>query len=274
MRKYDYHAMTADYVSGLTYEQAAKKHGVSTGTVWRAVKLTIGGGRSVKDAVLRGADHPFWTGGTTQNHRGYIETSNGMLLHRVVAERRLGRSLEHWEAVHHIDDDKQNNEDRNLAVIPGTEHSRFHLFLRHRSLPVNRETLLKFCLQEQEGYFRFTKAIYASCVAQEPSTSPIRMSPVKMCRNKSCGAEVVSRSLCSKHYQRYMARSRGYWCAGAGRRAQFTGKRQPLSPDDVRQIRLLRNVQKITLAVIAEQFGKDISTISLVARGVTWRDVQ
>lgn len=49
-------------------------------------------------------------------------------LHRVVAERHLGRPLTDDEIVHHIDENKQNAEPENLAVFPNQSfHFRCHL---------------------------------------------------------------------------------------------------------------------------------------------------
>ena len=51
--------------------------------------------------------------------------------HRVVAERMLGRKLKKSEVVHHIDLNKQNNDEKNLVVLPSnSEHSHLHQILK------------------------------------------------------------------------------------------------------------------------------------------------
>ena len=51
--------------------------------------------------------------------------------HRVVAERMLGRKLKKNEVVHHIDLNKQNNDEKNLVVMPSnSEHSHLHQILK------------------------------------------------------------------------------------------------------------------------------------------------
>ena len=51
--------------------------------------------------------------------------------HRVVAERMLGRKLKKNEVVHHIDLNKQNNDEKNLVVLPSnSEHSHLHRILK------------------------------------------------------------------------------------------------------------------------------------------------
>jgi len=47
--------------------------------------------------------------------------------HRVVAEQMLGRPLKPGEVVHHIDEDKRNNNPENLMVFPSQkEHAAYH----------------------------------------------------------------------------------------------------------------------------------------------------
>ena len=55
------------------------------------------------------------------NNLGYVYT------HILVAEEKLGRSLNQGECVHHIDGDKHNNSLENLIVFKTTaDHSAFH----------------------------------------------------------------------------------------------------------------------------------------------------
>jgi hypothetical protein len=49
-------------------------------------------------------------------------------LHRVLAENKLGRLLEANEVVHHIDENKDNNDPENLNVMTNANHSRLHQF--------------------------------------------------------------------------------------------------------------------------------------------------
>ncbi len=47
--------------------------------------------------------------------------------HRVVMERVLGRKLRKGEIVHHIDNNPQNNDPKNLQVMTQSEHIKLHL---------------------------------------------------------------------------------------------------------------------------------------------------
>lgn len=68
-----------------------------------------------------------------QNSKGYIQGhvwENGkkrqVKQHRWVMEQHLGRRLEKWEDVHHIDKDKTHNALSNLRLLTHAEHSSLH----------------------------------------------------------------------------------------------------------------------------------------------------
>lgn len=61
---------------------------------------------------------------------GYVVFTRGpnkwRSVHVVQMERRLGRALKDDECVHHIDGDKTNNQDNNLALVTRSGHTRLH----------------------------------------------------------------------------------------------------------------------------------------------------
>lgn len=66
------------------------------------------------------SDNPFFDmvpPGRNHGDYGYI------LEHRLVMAQKIGRSLEKWEHVHHIDANKHNNQIENLQLVTPDKHS-------------------------------------------------------------------------------------------------------------------------------------------------------
>lgn len=149
------------YEGGMSVSQIAETSDVSPATIYRAVKKA-GVGRnqseSIKLAISQGRGAAKLVGRSRnmtdeqkqklfrasaearrKKARGWRTTSQGYqeytiwphagkMLHRVVMEARLGRRLKADEDVHHIDGDKTNNEDNNLALVTKSGHQRLHRF--------------------------------------------------------------------------------------------------------------------------------------------------
>jgi hypothetical protein len=64
--------------------------------------------------------------GSPENYIKY----KGRHMHRVEAEKMLGRPLEPGEIVHHKDGNKWNNDHSNLEVMTQSEHLRIHNHIR------------------------------------------------------------------------------------------------------------------------------------------------
>lgn len=66
------------------------------------------------------------TRGKNTKKTTYIK-EEGVHQHRIVAEKKIGRPLKKGEIVHHIDENKHNNEPENLEVMTQSEHIKLHL---------------------------------------------------------------------------------------------------------------------------------------------------
>jgi hypothetical protein len=68
--------------------------------------------------------------GVSHKGDGYIEHTTGphkgRSVHVVKMEQRLGRHLLPDECVHHIDGNRANNDDNNLALVTRSGHTRLH----------------------------------------------------------------------------------------------------------------------------------------------------
>jgi hypothetical protein len=64
---------------------------------------------------------------TYTDNNGYERfTDSDMLVHRLVAENKVGGEIYPERVVHHIDGDKTNNAPSNLEIMSRSEHSRLH----------------------------------------------------------------------------------------------------------------------------------------------------
>lgn len=52
--------------------------------------------------------------------------NNYVLAHRVIVENSIGRLLESFEVVHHINGDKKDNRIENLQILTASEHASLH----------------------------------------------------------------------------------------------------------------------------------------------------
>lgn len=95
--------------------------------------------------------------GDAQRYKGECKTYvkfRGRHLHRVVAERKLGRPLIPGEVVHHIDGNKRNNEPANICVISQSEHIKIHF----DELKAARTAKNGFARGERSGMAKLTES--------------------------------------------------------------------------------------------------------------------
>lgn len=97
---------------------------------------------SIRSAKLAWAE--VNAAGVSVKPNGYVEYTRGphkgRLVHVVSMEKRLGRRLQKDEVVHHIDGNRQNNADDNLALCTRSGHNRLHQFENQLSGKVRRRS--------------------------------------------------------------------------------------------------------------------------------------
>lgn len=81
--------------------------------------------------TLTGKKSSRWKGGVTKMNGGYLYKLIGdnryEAVHRLVAEKKIGRKLREGEIIHHINENKLDNRPSNLEIVDRATHQRIHL---------------------------------------------------------------------------------------------------------------------------------------------------
>lgn len=149
-----------------------KRTGVEMRSRIESVKLTVKQGKNQR-VMPKGENHPCWGKKLTPEHKakiginqrgennkrwkggrhklssGYFlnyntehphRMNNYVLEHRIVVEKKIGRILLRSEDVHHIDEDKENNNPDNLHLFKSRrDHSYYH-----KMKNIGREVALQY----------------------------------------------------------------------------------------------------------------------------------
>lgn len=133
------------YKEELSARKIGEMVGVSHGTIRDFLKkfgiLMRGSSEAIKlwhknhPEALRGSNSPRWKGGRmVDSHSGYVfiykpdhphaYRNKYVTEHRFVMEKHIGRFLESWETVHHINGIRDDNRIENLELLPSGRHNK------------------------------------------------------------------------------------------------------------------------------------------------------
>jgi len=127
--------LTEKYIDeGLSSLKISKLYNISKTCVWQWLhKHNI----PIRSHHIRGGKHFNWQGGKWKNCNGYIriwvdktnpfykmcqKNIHHIFEHRLVMAQCLGRCLESWEVVHHINGIRDDNRIGNLAIVTLKQH--------------------------------------------------------------------------------------------------------------------------------------------------------
>lgn len=143
--------LETEYTSGKTLKEIGDTLGVTIACVRKYfVKYGIKR-RTKKEYVNRREKNHNWKGGRRATPGGYIQLhmpqhpncdKHGYVYeHRYVMEQAIGRYLTANEVVHHIDENKSNNDISNLMLLTNSEHVALHMMLnKNKKIKRNEES--------------------------------------------------------------------------------------------------------------------------------------
>lgn len=109
----------------------------------KGISFTLEHRKNISDAK-KGEKHPRWKGGVIEGLGYFLQKEpshpsanvNGYVLqHRLIVEKSIGRYLKVRELVHHIDENRKNNNLDNLFLFRHqAAHNRWHRFLERHAL--------------------------------------------------------------------------------------------------------------------------------------------
>jgi hypothetical protein len=94
----------------------------------------------MREVHPHGNKHPNWKGGRYFHSDGYVYNllpdgkENYIMEHRIIMEHMIGRKLLKGEVVHHIDENKSNNNPLNLILFfNNIAHRKYHNILHKKN---------------------------------------------------------------------------------------------------------------------------------------------
>lgn len=112
--------------------------------------------KGLRKNKINGSDHHLWKGGKTTNSYGYVklmcsghpraDRDGYVFEHVLIAEKAFGGHLPEKAEVHHFDENKSNNSNRNLVICEDRSYHRL-LHCRTKSMQATGKPNLHHCNQ-------------------------------------------------------------------------------------------------------------------------------
>lgn len=151
---------------------------------------------------------------TNHGYRVFSRNGKNVYEHRDVMEKHLGRKLETFEIVHHIDRNKLNNLLENLEIVCKADHNRHHYFSNPKKIEYWKKNIMskgvqaRICIQTKIPEATREGIIWRRYYIDKHGKRKTRSFITKTC--KYCGQFIWSRfckptksvRVC-KHYKPY-----------------------------------------------------------------------
>jgi hypothetical protein len=108
----------------------------------------------MRNGNLKRKSNPWGQGTILNGYRMITVNKNQVREHRHVMEKFLGRKLERFESVHHINHDKLDNRIENLEVMTKTTHNKLHKTTTFRNKTHKQCT---YCLKIKPRYLFYKR---------------------------------------------------------------------------------------------------------------------
>ena len=148
-----------------------------------------------------------------KTYKSIVINGKQVRLHRALMEAYIGRPLQSWELVHHIDGDIHNNDLSNLSITTRSDHMKAHKIGENtRFKPqhiIDKEDLIELYLNQRLPIWKVGKIVgapYGSVFRALKKHNIIRkIQPCKICSSPS---NSTIKDICYRCYQREY--QRGY----------------------------------------------------------------